>query len=133
MKLSEALETKKIGYLGSRPDYQVHDYNPSVLTIDKAYNVDGNGESVLGFNLNYLDNLSEKEKKQLVKKVNQLDNKIINVGAIKGWLRALFNTGDYDGLSIDKKVERYQEIVKKFPQLKKIIRRYKKSAIVRGK
>ena len=132
MKLSEALETRKIGYEGSRPDYQIHDYTPNVLTIDKAYNVDGNGNSVLGFNLNYLDKLSAKEKKQLIKRVNELDNKILNIGAIKGWLKILFNRGDYEGLTTDKKIERYQEIVKKFPELKKIIRRYKHSAITKG-
>jgi hypothetical protein len=130
MKLFEALEHKKIAYKGSRPNYKIHDGHPNVLIIDPDYSYDGHGKSILGMNLNYLDQLTEKQKKQLIAKVNKIDATVINMGAIKTWLRTLFNRGDYDGLTVDKKIERYRKMVKNFPELKKVIRRYKYSAIV---
>lgn len=129
MKLSEALEARKIKYKGTRPDYEIHDSSPNVLILDKDYNVDGNGKSVLGFNLNYLDSLDAKAKKKLIQKVSQLDNKILDLGALKAWLRAVLNVGDYDDLTKDQRIKRYQEIVRQFPELKKAIRRYKYDGI----
>lgn len=128
MKLDEALEIQNFEYTGTRDYYQIHDNNPNVLIIDKSYNVDAHGESVLGFNLNYLDNMNPKEKKKLVAKINKIDNKVLNVGAVKSWLRSLFGYGDYN-LSKDKKIERYKTIINKVPELKKIIRRYKYDGI----
>lgn len=132
MKLSEALETRKIGYEGSRPDYQIHDPNPNILMLDKDYSYDGNGKSVLGFNLNYLDGLNKRDKSKLLKRINKVDNSVLELGAVKAWIRTLLNKGVYDNLSVNKKIERYQELVKQFPELKKIIRRYKYSAISKG-
>jgi hypothetical protein len=129
MNLSEALRVKKIGYVGTRPNYEIHDSKPRVLTLDPEYNVDGKGRSILGFNLNYLDELSSSEKKSLVKRINQLDNKILNIEGVKAWLRSAFNRGDYKDLSVNKKIERYQKLVEKFPELRKIIRRYKYDGI----
>jgi len=131
MKLEEALQIKKLGYKGTRPEYEIHDSKPKVLILDKNYNVDSHGNSVLGFNLNYLDELGKKDKVSLVKKINNLDNKILNIKGVKAWLRRMFNYGDYEGLSIEKKIERYKRIIKEFPELKKIIRRYKYSGITK--
>jgi hypothetical protein len=128
MKLSEAMEVQTFGYGGTRPDYEINDNHPSVLIIDKDYNIDGNGKSVLGFNLNYLDSMSQKEKRRLVSKVNKVDNKIQDLNAIKSWLRSILNAGDYE-ISGAKKLKRYKEVVKKFPELKKAIRRYKYTGI----
>src|SRR5271157_1786760 len=108
MKLEEALEHKKINYKGSRIEYIIHDKNPNILMLDVKYKDD----SILGFNLNYLDQLTEKQKKQLIAKVNKIDATVINMGAIKTWLRTLFNRGDYDGLTVDKKIERYRKMAK---------------------
>jgi hypothetical protein len=129
MKLSEALEVKKAIYTGTRPDYNIHDPQPTMLIIDKDYNVDGNGKSVLAFNLNYLDNMPDGEKQSLISKVNKVDNKILGIGPIKAWLKSIFSTGDYKNLSKKEKIKRYKEITRKFPELKKIIRRYKYTGI----
>lgn len=129
MKLSEALEVQTARYEGSRPSYDINDPNPTMLIIDKNYNVDGNGKSVLAFNLNYLDSMGQKDKRRLITKVNNVDNKVLGIGPIKAWLRSIFNTGDYQNLSKDERIKRYKKIVSEFPELKKIIRRYKHSAI----
>lgn len=128
INLLEALEIKKIKYSGTRKNYKIHDPNPNVLIIDKDYNVDGHGESVLGINLNYLDKLSKADKKNLIRDVNKLDNSILKISGIKAWLRSIFSIGDYD-LSTDEKIKRYKELIKKFPILKKVIRRYKYDGI----
>jgi hypothetical protein len=129
MKLREALETRKIKYKGSRETYKIHDPNPNVLILDKDYSYDGNGKSVLGFNLNYLDGLNEKDKNSLLQRVNKLDNEVLDIKGLKSWLRSIFKVGDYEDISKDKKILRYKELVKKFPELKKAIRRYKYVAI----
>ena len=132
MTLNEALETHAIGYKGTRPDYQIHDHNPNVLMLDKDYNVDGHGNSVLGFNFNYLNELTAKQKKSLLARINKVDNKVLNINAAKAFLRKLMRKGDYKGLSKDKKIERYRRLVKDFPELKKVIRRYKYDGITKG-
>lgn len=129
MKLSEALEVQTIRYEGSRPDYEINDPNPTMLIIDKDYNVDGNGKSILAFNLNYLDTMAQRDKRRLVTKINRVDNRVLGIGPIKAWLRSIFNTGDYQDLSKEERIKRYKKIVDEFPELKKIIRRYKYSAI----
>lgn len=125
MKLDEALRVDKIGYKGTRPWYSIHDDNPNVLVLDDDYDVDGKGRSILGFNLNYLDNLKAADRRNLIKRVNKLDNKILDVKGVKAFVKRVFNKGDYKGLSVEKKKERYEELIKKFPELKKTIRRYK--------
>jgi len=129
MKLSEALEIQSAVYTGTRENYTINDPHPTMLIIDKNYNVDENGKSVLAFNLNYLDTLPELEKNNLVRKVNKVDNKVLGIGPIKAWLRSIFNTGDYKKLSKSQKIKRYNKIIKEFPELKKIIRRYKYKGI----
>ncbi|MFX1590513.1 MAG: hypothetical protein ACFFC1_20455 [Promethearchaeota archaeon] len=127
-KLEEALEIKNFKYSGTREKYKIHDPKPNVLIIDKDYNVDGHGNSILGINLNYLDNLSKSEKRKLIRDVNKLDNSILNIKGIKAWLRSIFSYGDYD-LSTDEKIDRYKKLIKEFPILKKAIRRYKHKGI----
>lgn len=129
MKLSEALEVQSTVYTGTRPNYNINDPTPTMLIIDKNYNVDGNGKSVLAFNLNYLDTLPETEKNSLINRVNKVDNKVLGIGPIKAWLRSIFNKGDYERLSKDQKIKRYEKITKEFPELKNIIRRYKYKGI----
>ncbi len=125
MKLDEALRLDKIGYKGTRAWYSIHDDNPNVLVLDDNYDVDGNGRSILGFNLNYLDKLKASDRRNLIKRVNKLDNKILDIKGIKAFVKGLFNKGDYKNLSVEKKKERYEKIMKQFPELKRTIRRYK--------
>lgn len=132
MTLDEALEVRGITYTGTRPGYNINDPSPNVLILDKSYNVDGNGRSVLGFNLNYLDDMDAKDIKRLIAKVNKVDAKVIDIGPLKTWLRTLMNTGNYRGLSEKERKRRYKQIVKNFPELKKIIRRYKYDGITSG-
>lgn len=127
MKLFEALETKRIVYVGTRDNYKINDNNPYILIIDKNYNVDGNGDSILAFNLNYLNN---HDIRSLINKVNEYDNKILNISGVKAWLRDFLNRGDYN-ISKEKKIERYKKLIKKFPELKKAIRRYKHKGILK--
>ena len=133
MNLVEALQLKKLAYNGTRKEYDIHDDNPNVLILDDDYKYDGKGRSILGFNLNYLDKLSEAEKSKLVRSINKLDNKVLDIKGVKAWIRHRFNKGDYKGLSKDKKIERYKKLVKEFPELKKVIRRYKYEGITGGK
>lgn len=129
MNLDEALRIQKFKYSSTRDDYEVNDESPRVLVLDDDYNVDGKGRSILGFNLDYLDNLSKKEKNKLVKKINKLDNNILDLGGVKKWLTNTFNIGKYDGLSKNVKIKRYEKLTSEFPELKKIIRRYKYTGI----
>jgi len=133
MKLDEALQLKKLAYTGTRKGYDIHDDNPNVLILDDDYKHDGNGRSILGFNLNYLDELSASDKRKLVRSINGVDNKVLDIKGVKAWIRHRFNKGDYEGLSKNKKIERYKKLVKEFPELKKVIRRYKYDGISGGK
>jgi hypothetical protein len=134
MKLEEAMQIKGFEYKGTRPWYKIHDKNPNVLVLDYQYDVDGHGRSILGFNLNYLDEkLTPKEKAKLIKQIQKKDNKILSIGAVKEWLRSLFNIGDYEDLKADDFKRRYTEIIREFPLLKKIIRRYKYDGVVKFK
>lgn len=128
MRLDEALKIKSIDYSGTRAHYNIHDKNPHLIILDPKYKDD----SYLAFNTNYLDSLSKKEKAAFEKKINEFDNKILGVKGFKSWLKSQFNIGEYK-LSKDKKIERYKKIVSKFPELKKIIRRYKYSGMKKEK
>lgn len=128
MTLNEALRVKRVGYEGTRPDYEIHDENPNILVLDPDYKHDGNGRSILGFNLNYLDDLSAKDKKSLVNHINEYDNEIMDIKGAKAWISKAFRKGHY-GFSAEGKKNRYNKIIKKFPELKKLIRRYKYSGI----
>lgn len=132
MTLQEALEVREIHYKGSRTNYDINDPSPNVLILDKSYNVDGHGKSVLGFNLNYLENMDSSDLRNLIGKVNKVDEKVVGIGPLRTWLRTMLNTGNYKGLSEEERKKRYKRLVKKFPELKNIIRRYKYDAITRG-
>lgn len=121
MNLCEALQLKKLSYIGTRDNYEIHDKNPVVIVLDKQYKSD----SVLGFNINYLDKMKTAEKQKLIRKVSAADNKSLDLKGVKAWFRARFNKGDYSNLTKRQKIKRYEDLVKKFPELKKVIRRYK--------
>lgn len=121
MHLSEALQVKKMSYKGTRDNYEIHDKSPVVIVLDKQYKSD----SVLGFNINYLDKMKTAEKQKLIRKISAADNKSLDLKGVKAWLKARFNKGDYSNLTKRQKIKRYEDLVKKFPELKKIIRRYK--------
>jgi hypothetical protein len=129
MELDEALKLQKISYSGTRKDYDIHDGSPNILVLDPDYKHDGNGRSILAFNLNYLDSLSAGEKRALKERINKADGKLLGDNKLKTWLKDKLNKGDYDKLSKEDKIQRYKMIVKKFPELKKIIRRYKYSGV----
>lgn len=128
MTLNEALSVKRISYEGSRPDYEIHDESPHIIVLDPEYKHDGHGRSILGFNLNYLDDLSAKEKRSLVKRINEYDNEVMDIKGVKAWVSSTFRKGNYD-FSTEEKKSRYKKLIKEFPELKKLIRRYKYSAI----
>lgn len=132
MTLQEALEVRELSYTGSRKNYDINDGSPNVLILDKTYNVDGHGKSILGFNLNYLENMDQKDIRNLIAKVNKVDEKVVGIGPLRTWLRTMMNTGNYKGLSDEDRKKRYKKIIKKFPELKNIIRRYKHDAITAG-
>lgn len=126
----ESLEVKNISYKGTRKNYTVNDENPNILIIDKDYNVDGHGKSILAINLNYLDSINKKQKKKLINDINVLDNKILNIKGVKAWIRRkVLKKGDYN-LSKKDKIKRYKKIISEFPILKKAIRRYKYEGII---
>ena len=125
MNLIEALKLRKISYLGTRKNYNIHDNNPNILVLDPDYKND----SWLAFNFNYLDNLSSSEKRSLKARINKLDGKIVGDNKLKSFIKDKLNRGDYKKLSKSDKINRYKTLVKKFPELKKIIRRYKNSGI----
>ena len=58
--LTESFKRMRLKYSGTRPEYKIKDPNPYVLVIDDDYDVDGNGKSILGINLNYVN--SDKAK-----------------------------------------------------------------------
>ena len=100
MKIIEALEIKDFIYTSTRNNYQVNDQNPSVMVINNEYDLDGNGVSILGFNLNYL---TKKQKEKTFK-----------------------NTYNY---STPLTKDEYISIIDRLPFLKRAIRRYKYNGI----
>lgn len=122
--LNESFPRLKLRYKGTRPDYEIHDKEPYVLAIDRQYNVDGNGESILGINLNYYNG----SKKKLIKKVNSADNE----AGFKGFdtklkVKKFLNKGeDFEEYEENQRKKRYNNLIKAFPYLGKYLRRYKK-------
>lgn len=122
--IGEALKIQDITYKGSREEYQINDPNPHILVLDRNYKDD----SYLAFNLNYLDSLGKHERKGLVKDMQEFDASVMDLRGVKGWLIRFFRLSYYP-VSADQKKKRYEELVRKFPALLKIIRRYKHSAL----
>jgi hypothetical protein len=122
--LTESFKRMRLKYSGTRPDYQVKDPNPYVLVIDDDYNVDRNGKSILGINLNYI----KADMTKLIDDINRNDN-------VKGFRGFEWTSKVKYHMSRDKqkasrlvgeeRKRRYKELVENFPHLAKFIRRYK--------
>lgn len=101
--LNEKLKTRTFYYIGSRPDYTIHDVIPNVLVLDRNYKRD----SLLGWNLDYYEGL----KADLINDINRAIQQEIKFYTPK------------------KKLKIYRLIKERFPFMSNFIRRYKKSAI----
>ena len=122
--LTESFKRMRLKYSGTRPEYKIKDPNPYVLVIDDDYDVDGNGKSILGINLNYV----KTDKAKLIDDVNKNDND-------KGFRGFEWTSKVKYYMSRDKskasrwlgerRKRRYKELVEAFPHLAKFIRRYK--------
>lgn len=127
--LNESFPRFKLSYRGTRDDYQINDKNPYVLALDTRYNVDDNGQSILGINLNYLNDVDD-----VVGAVNTVDN---NNGfrGFEGKLRVkkLLDKENANNYEENKRKQRYEIFRKNFPQLLRYIRRYKNVGIVSKK
>ncbi|MFW6028772.1 MAG: hypothetical protein ACOCRO_00815 [Halanaerobiales bacterium] len=125
--LNESLPRLKLRYKGTRPDYKINDKNPYVMAIDRQYDVDGNGESILGINLNYYNG----DVKKLIKKINDSDNE----AGFKGFdtklkvKKFLNKKDDFSEYEESQRKKRYNNLISTFPYLGKFIRRYKKKGI----
>jgi len=121
--LSESLRRYKLKYKGTRPDYEIHDTNPYVLSIDDQYDVDGNGLSILGINLNYYSG----DLKKLINDINDNDNKNGFRGfEMKTKVRKFLNKEkDISAWEIEERKRRYSVLMQQFPYMAKFIRRYK--------
>jgi hypothetical protein len=122
--LQESFKRYKLSYKGTRPDYQIHDPNPYVLALDDNYNVDGNGKSILGINLNYYDG----DVKKLVNDVNTHDNAkgFRGFDTLSRIRQALADDKDAQKQeTVSKRKQRYKTFIEEFPYLGKFIRRYK--------
>ena len=122
--LTESFPRYKLEYVGTRKDYKIHDPFPYVLAIDKKYNVDGNGLSLLGMNLHYFKG----DVPALVNDINDKDNK----AGFRGFdfitgIREKFSKDkeEFKKWEADKRKKRYRNLIDEFPFLAKIIRRYK--------
>lgn len=122
-QLCESFHRYHLKYVGTRNNYKVHDGNPYVLVIDDNYNVDGNGRSILGINLNYYKG----HRPSLINDVNKSDNKAGFRGfetklKLKKFLNKDENIEEYEATERKK---RYENIKDEFPFLMKFLRRYK--------
>ena len=126
--LNESFKRYKLTYSGTRPDYEINDENPYVLSIDDDYNVDGHGKSILGINLNYYSG----DVKKLIDDVNRTDNE----AGYRGFDgKVMIRKHIYkdkqkseEWISRNKK-QRYLNLIENFPYLGKFIRRYKVAGI----
>lgn len=123
--LNESFPRYKITYKGTRKNYDINDKSPTILAIDRKYDIDGNGESILGINLNYYNG----NKEDLIKKVNDKDNE----AGFRGFetklnvKKFLNKDDDFSEYEEKQRKKRYNNIIKNFPYLGKFVRRYKKS------
>lgn len=123
-KLEESYPRYTLSYKSVRPGYELKDPKPYVLALDRSYNVDGKGESILGLNLNYYDgNIND-----LIDQINKFDNEL----GFRGFegklkLKKFLKHNNVEEWETSKRKKRYNELMRQFPFLKKYIRRYKKS------
>jgi hypothetical protein len=125
--LNESFKRYKLKYIGTRDNYEINDSNPYILAIDEKYNVDGNGKSILGINLNYYSGDVEK----LIDDINKHDNEAGFRGFdVKKKLKKRFNKGkDISEWEASENKRRYKSLIKQFPYMAKYIRRYKVKGI----
>lgn len=132
--LNENLETKRIGYKSSRPNYQINDSNPYILILDKNY-PPHKKDGILAFNLHYLKFKSIKDRNKFIRNINKFDKTIINpsgktlIAMTKQVIGNLLGKNKNYPTNKNLKIKRYQEIVQMFPELKDTIRHYKKKNI----
>lgn len=132
--LNENLDTKRIGYKSSRPNYKINDSNPYILILDKNY-PPRKKDGVLAFNLHYLKFKSIKDRNKFIKKINKFDNTIINptkknlIFKTKQVINKLLGKDNNYPTNKNLKIKRYKEIIQMFPELKNTIRHYKKKNI----
>jgi hypothetical protein len=112
--LNEAMERDEFHYKSVNPKYKLNGDYKNIIILDPNYK----GDSILAFDLNVVSN------KKLVKKIQKTDSKIMGLKKKKGILMSAKNKGFYPEEK-DIKINRYKELVFKFPELKKSIRRYK--------
>ncbi len=122
--LNESYPRAILTYKGTREDYKINDNNPYIIMLDQSYNVDGNGESILGLNLNYFKG----DVADLIKKINKFDNES-GFRGFEGKLKVkkFLKQNDVEGWEEGKRKTRFNNLMSQFPYLKKYIRRYKKS------
>lgn len=122
--LEESFKRYKLAYRGTRPDYEIHDPRPYVLALDDNYNVDGNGKSILGINLNYYKG----DLKKLISDVNLHDNSkgFRGFDTLSRIRQAIADDKEAEKeKTVSKRKERYKTFIEEFPYLGKLIRRYK--------
>jgi len=122
--LNESFKRYKLKYSGTREDYEIHDPSPYIVSLDDEYNVDGNGKSILGINLNYYTG----DIKALIDEINKADNE----GGFKSFEMKSFlkkslarNKDSAEEWIADNKKKRYSNFKGKFPLMLKHMRRYK--------
>jgi hypothetical protein len=118
--INEAYSRYNINYEGTREDYQIHDDDPYIIALDKHYNVDGKGDSILAINLHYY----EGDVKKMINDINKFDDES-GFFAYELKLKAKKLLGMNTKDEADMRIKRYQSLVARFPILKKFIRRYK--------
>ena len=126
--LTESFKRYRLKYLGTQENYQINDPSPYVLSIDDDYNVDGNGKSILGINLNYFNG----DLKKLIGDVNETDNKAGYKGFEGKIVLKKHFAKDKERVqewAINKRKARYKNLIENFPYLGKFIRRYKISGV----
>lgn len=125
--LNESFRRYKLKYKGTRPGYEIHDPAPYILAIDEKYNIDGNGQSILGLNLNYYKG----DLNKLIDDINKNDNKNGFRGfEIKRKLRKRFSgKKDISEWEETERKKRYKSLIEQFPYMAKFIRRYKVTGI----
>lgn len=130
--LQESFKRLNLKYSGTRPDYDINDPSPYILVIDDEYNVDGKGRSILGINLDYYKG----DVKELINKINKADNEAgYRMFDVKKKIKRLTskNKEEAEEEIVSDKKKRYENLIKKFPELAKYIRRYKYDGITNQK
>ena len=121
--LNESYKRYTLSYKSVRPGYDLKDPKPYILALDQSYNVDGNGESILGLNLNYHDGNVD----DLIDQINKFDNEA-GFRGFEGKLKLKkIIKKDTDEWETGKRKKRYEELIRQFPFLKNYVRRYKLS------